>query len=76
MKRSYTVQDIDRMRIAVQKLVPRDFGIFCEPVSERDQARIAHWNAQVEDRLRTYMTAGVFPEELEKQPAPQEGVGK
>jgi hypothetical protein len=58
--RRYTVADIDRMRAAVIEKI----GI---------KTQDGHWkmntfsSAEVEDRLRTYIAAGITAEELEKQ---------
>jgi hypothetical protein len=54
--RSYTLDEIDRMREAIRWLYPK--GISYEP---------AERNADIENRIRTYMAAGIFPEELEKK---------
>jgi hypothetical protein len=51
-ERAYTVKEIDRMRMATQDLCAI-------------QTRGRFGDATVEDRLRTYMMAGVAPEELE-----------
>ena len=53
--RSYTVAEIDRMREAIRWSYPA--GVVYYP-DER--------NADIEDRLRTYMTAGISAEELEE----------
>ena len=56
-QRTYTMGDIDRMRKAI------DWNI----IPEGQPYYPAEKNAQVEDRLRTYMLAGVSPEEVEQK---------
>lgn len=66
----YTVLEIDRMRRAIYKLgnlSARKFGgpgIFYESVAEQ-RAAMAEEGSRVEDEVRTYMLAGIRPEELE-----------
>ena len=55
--RKYSVAEIDRMRAAVHENVLETRGLFYG-----DGAKLA---TVVEDRLRTYMLAGIGPEELE-----------
>ena len=60
--RAYTVPEIDSMRKSVMALHPQDgwAGAYCNEV---EQMR-ALYAQSTEARLRTYMEAGVGPEEL------------
>lgn len=59
----YTVADIDRMRTAVSSRV---FDQWMVRLVERYPTDYPdHFNAMVEDRLRTYLAAGITAEELE-----------
>lgn len=61
----YTVLEIDRMRAAVWWLDNprgRDREVF---IDTRSHEQLAADEASVEGKLRTYMLAGVRPEELE-----------
>ena len=60
VKRKYSVQEIDRMRslIAERELDASDFGMEVNKLE-----RIT------ESKLRTYMLAGIDPEELERNAA-------
>lgn len=71
-ERAYTVSEIDAMRERVRALVRRELGptiLPGTPYSQSD-AFVARALAQadrervVEERLRTYMAAGVDPDEL------------
>lgn len=54
--RSYTLNEIDRMREAIRCLYSDDAAFYPE---ER--------NADIDNRVRTCMAGGIAPEELEKQ---------
>jgi hypothetical protein len=61
----YTVAEIDRMRTAVSSRV---FDQWMVRLVERYPTDYPdHFNAMVEDRLRTYIAAGITAEELEAQ---------
>lgn len=57
-ERKYSVAEIDRLRDAIRWSYPS--GV---PFYEKDR------NADIEDRLRTYMLNGTDPAELEQQNA-------
>lgn len=63
-ERSYTVSEIIRMRKAVSMLLT---FYASGPASDEQSARI-------EDELRTYMTAGVHPDDLETAAREHEAV--
>jgi hypothetical protein len=76
--RKYSVADIDRMRAAVRGIFPGSgLGIdvqihSSDPDSDRryqmDGAQNRSiWENNCEEKLRTYMLAGVDPDELEAQ---------
>lgn len=76
-ERAYTVAEIDRMREAVRQRMPMRLAavsisasghiVYKNFTRERDTLyqAVPPNPAEVEDRLRTYMLAGVSPEELE-----------
>lgn len=71
--RSYTVFEIDQMRCALKWINPAP--AFWEPMYGRsedfDRARqqsanaVHQWTQRIEDQLRTYMSAGTTPLELD-----------
>lgn len=74
--RSYTVAEIDRMRAALRRRDGVTDNSFRYSFSDAHSPAAAHLRAEVdasaaryaasvEDRLRTYMTAGTSPEDLE-----------
>ena len=72
MERAYTVAEIDRMRAAIQgralraafpPLPPGGSMIISGDWRELEAKALA----QAEDQLRTYLLAGVSPDELEKE---------
>ncbi len=69
LERAYTVAEIDRMRRAVDHLWL--FGCMLNEAPSLQQSRTydeTERTAFVEEMLRTYMLAGVGPEELEGPP--------
>lgn len=61
MERKYSVQEIDRMRMAVRHQFPMAWsGSIGFPMKLTDE-----YDGQVEDRLRTYMLNGTDPDELD-----------
>lgn len=72
-ERKYSVAEIDRMRAAISATFP------CSWVFKGDGSpgrREPDYSAQIEDRLRTYMLAGVDPDELAPPDPPQENAGE
>ena len=60
-ERRYSVADMDRMRAAIQtREIPH-------PSPYGDKA-VTEWRRQVDDRVRSYMLAGIAPEEIEEKP--------
>lgn len=55
-QRAYTVDEVDRMRKAISWSYPD--GVSYYPAERA---------ADIENRIRTYMAAGVSPEELERK---------
>lgn len=75
MSRKYSVEEIDRMRRAVEYMVMWGEKIgtpWPEGVSSRTSGTFSgnEVTERTEARLRTYLLAGTDPEELEYQPAP------
>lgn len=71
-QRAYTLGDIDRMRAALEATMTRAIIIDGRSACSQPNSRgLTEVNcppadaAQVEDRLRTYLAAGITPEELE-----------
>ena len=63
--RKYSVAEIDRMRAAVgEKVADALGGLIGETTKTLGEAS-QYINAITEERLRTYMLAGIGPEELE-----------
>lgn len=62
MTRAYTVAEIDMMRALLHRKLDRPRRIYGG--WEEYMLKISH---MVEDRLRTYMTGGVEPEDLKKE---------
>lgn len=62
--RPYTVLEIDRMRKALRKRHPFDECLMGQTLGMYETRR-HRWTMEIEDKLRTYMTAGVEPSELE-----------
>lgn len=59
--RKYSVQEIDRMRNAVRRQFPMSWGgLIGMPMTLSTE-----YDAQVEDRLRTFMLNGTEPDELD-----------
>lgn len=58
-EKSYTVSEIDRLRKAI---ILRNELPHPNPYGPKD---VRAWRAGIEDRLRTYMTNGTRPEEIE-----------
>jgi hypothetical protein len=66
--RAYTLSEIDRMRDALIKLRPAPRYTAQYPDSEvarEDMRMIEMWGKNIEDTLRTHMSGGVEPAELE-----------
>jgi hypothetical protein len=69
--RAYTLDEIDRMRAAVGKVVPPppiqylSVNGMCDIGCQATQIELAERRAVIEDELRTYMAAGISPEALE-----------
>lgn len=56
IERKYSVAEIDRMRVLVRFTIPDGTTFYGEGVTV--------W---IEERLRTYMMAGIGPEELQEE---------
>lgn len=74
MSRAYTVAELDRMRAAIRRKIPgpqilsstQKIGSPCGEWTEGTRADLAAWDARCEDALRTYLIAGISPDELEE----------
>lgn len=79
MTRLYSVKEIDRMRTALRTIhlgsapefVPISSCFYSAEAEERNnrefRASSSSWGGSLEDMLRTYIGAGVNPEELEAE---------
>ncbi len=72
MKRKYSLSEVDRMRAALHRGTPfvLNYGINSNAQAEQTAAierssMITAYNTAIEQTLRTYMMAGIDPEELE-----------
>lgn len=84
-ERAYTLSEVDRMRAIVRQLHPgRGPGItsfacalngYVNPDTEyRQNANRWAWESACEEKLRTYMLAGVGSVDLERQLAEQQAL--
>ena|ERR1700678_4128610 len=72
---AYTLDEIDRMRAAVAKMVPQQNFQYvavngvCDANCQWTRSELIARNAEIEDRLRTYMQFSISPEALEAKAA-------
>lgn len=64
-QRAYTLGEIDRMRVAVAKAMTAEYQAYIIQQTGLTTIVSHPLNSDVEDRLRTYLAAGITPEELE-----------
>lgn len=64
-ERAYTVAEIDRMRAVIHNRMKRPSDRMEDASGHTYFIQYAADPAKVEDQLRTYMLAGVSPEELD-----------
>lgn len=66
--RKYTVDEIDEMRSILHMVIGYKGPPQMTPYYQKDEDRKeANSRSHIEDRLRTYMTAGVTPAQLRKK---------